>query len=335
MYTPMNILKNEFGYSEEVDPIAGDQWDLIFGGYPHCGEKRNDWKMETGLNKLLTEQGWDKLRPHQVWFPCMGCNGSYCNKRDLCLIMKEIDPDYCFSLPDDRSRLVENMRRGQVEGEKLQKKQLMWVLKEDHPDKHLHVGSGVHFIKSEMELPNVQDQSSGAYLVQPFVEHKMANIGVYQQRRHELQMFLTVTSTTPLRAYAYTVTGKFANARIDDTDPLQPCSVDTHNAMQKKLGCHINKTFSECKYLRSFLCSICKLMHKNLHAHSCQLVRLKTFQIIWALQNLRSGYFFQGHINSWERYYFMLNPRSKGIQSTKVFQKVEHRAFHFFALILQ
>jgi hypothetical protein len=50
------ILRNEFGYNEEVDPKAGDDWDFIFGGYPHCGDERFDWKMETGLNKFLTEE---------------------------------------------------------------------------------------------------------------------------------------------------------------------------------------------------------------------------------------------------------------------------------------
>ena len=206
MFTPMNILRDEFGYTEEVDPKAGDNWDLIFGGYPHCGDKRFDWKMETGLNKFLSEeQGWDKLQPHQVWFPCMGCKDSYCNKRDLCLLMKEIDPNYCFSLPDDHDRLLKNMRQSQEEAEGLSKpKQQFWVLKEDGPDKHLHVGNGVSFIKSERELPNKQDQSSGSYLVQPLVNHKMG-VGIYQRRRHELRMYVCVTSTTPLRAYTYCV----------------------------------------------------------------------------------------------------------------------------------
>eukprot|EP00984_Skeletonema_dohrnii_P028450 scaffold18432_cov84-Skeletonema_dohrnii-CCMP3373.AAC.1 len=30
MFTPMNILRDEFGYIEEVDIKAGDDWDLIF-----------------------------------------------------------------------------------------------------------------------------------------------------------------------------------------------------------------------------------------------------------------------------------------------------------------
>ena len=39
--------------------------------------------------------------------------------------------------------------------------------------------------------------------------------------------------------------GTFAQAQIDDANPLDPCSVDTHGArVQRKLGCHINNTFS-------------------------------------------------------------------------------------------
>ena len=239
MFTPMNILRDEFGYNEEVDIKAGDDWDLIFGGYTNCGDKKFDWKMETGLNKFLGEQGWDKLQPHQVWFPCMGCKESYCNKRDLCLLMKEIDPNYCFSLPDDRDRLLENMRV--AEGQSL--KPQLWVLKEDYPDKHLHMGSGVRFIQSEMELPNKQDQSSGAFLVQPLVNHKMGSDT--WKRRHELKMYVCVTSTTPLRAYTYTVTGTFAQAQIDDANPVDPCSIDTHGILvRRELGCQINSTFS-------------------------------------------------------------------------------------------
>mmetsp|Transcript_15073 Transcript_15073/g.25692 ORF Transcript_15073/g.25692 Transcript_15073/m.25692 type:complete len:168 (+) Transcript_15073:45-548(+) len=40
MFTPMNILRDEFGYKEEVDIKAGDDWDLIFGGYTNCGDKK-------------------------------------------------------------------------------------------------------------------------------------------------------------------------------------------------------------------------------------------------------------------------------------------------------
>lgn len=73
-------------------------------------------------------------------------------------------------------------------------------------DKHLHLGTGVRFIKSEMELPNEQDQrSSGAYIVQPLVNHKMGG-GIWQ-RRHELKIYVCVTSTTPLRAYLHIYCG--------------------------------------------------------------------------------------------------------------------------------
>jgi len=246
MYTPMRMLQQEFGYTEEIDPrkVGIDEWDLIFGGYPNCGDKKFDWKMETGVNRYLNEQGWDSLAPHQIWFPCMGCKSSYCNKKDLCLLMKMIDPTYCYSLPDDRALLVQNMKFQQSQQQEKEARAQFWVLKEDHPDKHLHVGAGVHFIKSENELPSEQDENDG-YLVQPLVNHKMGKME-YDRRRHELKVYVSVTSTTPLRAYMYSsVVGKFANAQTDYSDPLEICSVDTHGGpAERKLGCTINKTIS-------------------------------------------------------------------------------------------
>eukprot|EP00956_Cyclotella_meneghiniana_P016366 scaffold25831_cov38-Cyclotella_meneghiniana.AAC.2 len=240
MGTPKSILQREFGYTQEVDPKAGDEWDLIFGGYPNCGDGsvKFDYQMKTGLNKYLSEKGWDKLSPHQVWFPCMGCKDSYCNKRDLCYLMKKIDPNYCFSLPDDQERLVELM-----EIKNKTSSRQFWVVKKDNPNEHLHSGHGVRFIESVEELPNMEDRSSGMYLVQPLVHHRMGKDG-YKMRRHELRMHVSITSTSPLRAYAYSknITGMFANHEINNTNPLEPCSVDTHGRNhQIELGCRINQ----------------------------------------------------------------------------------------------
>jgi hypothetical protein len=52
--------------------------------------------------------------------------------------MKEIDPNYCFSLPDDRDRLLENMRVVSEE-ERSQNKQQLWVLKEDYPVTSIYI----------------------------------------------------------------------------------------------------------------------------------------------------------------------------------------------------
>ena len=38
-----------------------------------------DWKMEQGLNKQLLERGFETLKPHQVYIPCMGCREGFCN----------------------------------------------------------------------------------------------------------------------------------------------------------------------------------------------------------------------------------------------------------------
>ena len=245
MGRPMAMLRDEFGYNEVADPTKGEDWDLIFGGYPNCGSKKFDFKMETGLNKFLNDRGWDTLQPHQIWFPCMGCKNSYCNKKELCLLMKEIDPSYCFSLPEDRNRLLEGMRQRHSS-----QQQQLWVLKEDSPDKHIHVGTGINFIKSETELPSNEDQNSGTYLVQPLVNHKMGE-GIYQRRRHELRMYISVTSTSPLRVYTNSITGYFANAQIDDADPLDQCSAVIGRSHLMK-SCHTNATFYEHRSFDKF-----------------------------------------------------------------------------------
>ena len=50
----------------------------------------------------------------------MGCKESYCNKRDLCLLMREIWPDSCYKLPEDLERW--KTQTGQNK---------LWVLKQD------------------------------------------------------------------------------------------------------------------------------------------------------------------------------------------------------------
>ena len=127
MRTPMKMLQGEFGYNETVDAMKTDDWDLIFGGYPHCGsnisnDKNLDWAMERGLNAHLNEKGWDGLGEHQVWFPCMGCKDSYCNKRGLCKITRELDPHSCYLLPQDLDRLKSKMEEDNNK---------LWVLKRD------------------------------------------------------------------------------------------------------------------------------------------------------------------------------------------------------------
>ena len=71
-------------------------------------------------------------------------------------------------------------------------------------------------------------------------------------------MYISVTSTSPLRAYAWNeIVGKFANHVIDDTNPLAPCSVDMHETnTQKKLGCNINHTFSDYRSFDDFTTNI-------------------------------------------------------------------------------
>ena len=81
--------------------------------------------MERGLNARLNTGGWDAMEPHQVWFPCMGCKGSYCNKCDLCLITRAFRPDSCYKLPEDLGRLQVQMGQAGDAGHRI------WVLKQD------------------------------------------------------------------------------------------------------------------------------------------------------------------------------------------------------------
>ena len=225
MRRPSKILSNEFGYNNTVDATKTDDWDLIFGGYPHCGKTQKnktwDWKMERGLNHHLNEKGWDTLKPHQVWFPCMGCKDSYCNKRGLCEITRELDPDSCYLLPNDLDRLKTRMESDRDQ---------LWVLKRDSPTMHSHMGTGVSFIRNASQIPSAENLTDETYLVQPFVEQHMGS-GNYH-RRHEIRLYIAVTSTTPLRAYAYNEYWvNLALQKYNQTSSAEVpdvCTLDTH-----------------------------------------------------------------------------------------------------------
>lgn len=185
----IEMIKKEFGFHEV--PWTSDEWDIVYGAYPHCGKTNGkpplDWEMKTGLNKRLTDEGWGNLKPHQIWFPCMGCKDSYCEKNQLCFLLRDIDPSACYVLPDDMDRL-----KTEMDGSKL------WVLKRDGRNLHLHAGKGVTYVKSMAEIP---DTSDGSYLVQPYLEPFLGE-GQYR-RKAELRVYLAVTSVHPLRLYIY------------------------------------------------------------------------------------------------------------------------------------
>jgi hypothetical protein len=224
MGRPMEILQTEFGFNTTVEAQLDPEWDIIFGGYPHCGsenkrDKDFDWDMRRGLNAHLNKQGWDTLKPHQVWFPCMGCADSYCNKRGLCSLVRSADPDSCYLLPQDLHRIKAQM---------LAKPDQKWVLKRDANNLHLHTGNGVWFIQNVTQLPTVDQMTDATYLVQPFVEQYLGQ-GNYH-RRHELKLFLTVTSTSPLRVYAYNqMWGNLAFKTYNKSAATSDiCMLDTH-----------------------------------------------------------------------------------------------------------
>ena len=139
------ILQNEFGF-DLVDAREDNEWDVIYGGYPWCGENgdlETDYKMESGLNKQLLNAGFENLKPHQVYFPCMGCPSAFCNKRELCRMQRSIDPESCYLLPEDYDALTKKM--DETPGSD-------WVLKHDMPDSAVHSGNGVNIMFNTSRL---------------------------------------------------------------------------------------------------------------------------------------------------------------------------------------
>jgi len=165
---------------------------VIFGEYPYCGFVSRAYEMKTGLNKMLLDKGFDKLKPHQVFHPCMDCNASYCNKEQLCRLQRAIDPDTCYLLPEDRELLVKKMK---------QKPTATWVLKHDSAVSAVHSGQGVQIIESAWELPPNSSLETDRYLVQPFVESMLGPGDL--RRKTEVRFYVTITSVTPLRAYCF------------------------------------------------------------------------------------------------------------------------------------
>ena len=222
----VNMLKLVFGFSatHEKDP----NWDIQYGAYPHCGRAGyKDWDMETGFNKVVGDKGWPNLKPWQVWFPCMGCRQSYCNKREFCKLQRDVDPSTCFVLPDDLEALQSKM-----DGKKL------WVLKRDGQHLDLHTGKGITYIKKKEQIP--QDLSDRTYLVQPYSKPFLGK-GKYN-RKSELRLYLAVTSTWPLRLYSYEkMWVVLASSVYTDDDISNKCIHDTHTSSYCKNDLHPNE----------------------------------------------------------------------------------------------
>ena len=112
---PYNLLVQEFNFTR-VDANKMEPWDLMYGGYPHCGSTKLDWDMSTGLN---AEMKFSELNKFQTYFPCMGARSSFSNKRTLCKLQKETDPTVpCFVLPEELESL-----QAAMDGKRL------WLLK--------------------------------------------------------------------------------------------------------------------------------------------------------------------------------------------------------------
>ena len=225
----VHMLKKEFGFSNDVDPMKSDKWDLIYGGYPHCGNGNGadppDWNMKERLNKHLTERGWDNLKPWQVWFPCMGCRTSYCDKRELCKIIREdasIETN-CYLLPENRAELEGIMSR--------QLKDRIWVVKRDAPSIHLHAGKGISYARLPKDLPpkELTEKKPPQYLVMPYVRPFLGSGPAEYRRKSELRIYLAITSVTPaIRLYAYSQAWVVLAGSKYNASSVDKCTHDTH-----------------------------------------------------------------------------------------------------------
>jgi hypothetical protein len=183
--------------------------------------------MQTGLNRRLAERGWPSLRPSQVWYPCMGCRETFCNRRELCRLLRRVDPSLCFLLPDHGAELEARM-----DGERI------FVVKRDGD---WHGGDGVEFVRSRDELPRPAPgedgedggreggeggEGGGSTRVHAHVQRycePFLGEGEYK-RRSELRIWLAVTNTQPLKVYYYSeIWVVLAGAPLDPSAPVCVC----------------------------------------------------------------------------------------------------------------
>jgi hypothetical protein len=240
----VRMLKTEFGF-RSVDPLKTEEWDLIYGGYPHCGDGNGadppDWERKEKLNKHLNEKGWHKLKPWQVWFPCMGCRTTYCNKRELCRLVRDAMRNHtfhgktsaaCYLLPEHRAELEMRMHTDRSQ---------LWVVKRDGPNLHLHAGKGVWYAHTPADLPAKALTEEPEYLVMPYVRPFLGSQKTAEYRRKsELRIYLAVTSVSPtVRLYAYSqawIVLAGSKYRENASTLTDKCMHDTH-AHSGRSGC--------------------------------------------------------------------------------------------------
>ena len=189
------LLEDEFGFQSVDATKENTSWDLIFGGYLYCGIRaQDDVFMRNGLNRQLNEQGWENLKPNQVWFPCMGCRESYCSKLELCKFLRSKDKDSCFVLPEDEERWKRALNGDHV-----------FVLKGTGVRTHdTHAGRSIHYVQTTEQVNRVLNSTVGhkyRFIAQRYNE-PFLGVGDFG-RMTECQVVLAITSTSPLRLYMY------------------------------------------------------------------------------------------------------------------------------------
>ena len=198
----MPLITKEYNF-KDIGSTVDTGWDLLYGGYPHCGTKKLDWGMETGLN---ANTNWSNLQKNQVVHPCIGCLSTYCGRRGLCRILNQLDQS-CHLYPEHPINL-----RGQ-----------RWVFKEDTVGTHL--GTSVKYITSV-------DQVKGKRgIIQRYIDPYLSK-GC--NKKSEFRMYIAITQTNPLRVYAFRRLWTILASDPYDPSSDSQCMHDTHAHPQFK-----------------------------------------------------------------------------------------------------
>lgn len=187
---------------------------------------------------------FSELQPHQVVNPCFGGRDTWASKVGLCRILRDIDPDLCYVLPEDQDRFAGHMD-GRLFISKL-------AVNPDLPSKfnskggawapegfedtwfnegRYHTGNSVTMVTRADQLPRI-DVSTHLGVVQPALVPYLGE--GCMARKWELHLYVAMISSkggTPLRFYAYDDMEVILARKLYDTAASGSdiaCVQDTH-----------------------------------------------------------------------------------------------------------
>ena len=195
----------------------------------------------------------------QVVYPCFGFRDTIGVKTGLCKILRDIDPTFCYVLPEDRDRVTAQMdgdhtwvSKTDINVDRLtsyNSNQGVWVpegREEYYYNSHQHhAGKAVQFISAPDQLPHIEPSSKTQGIVQPFYRPHLG--AGCMRRKWELRVFATVVSVNPPRFY-YNVDWEVIVARSVYNGTVagsDMCVHDTHSALLASCnteggGCHVD-----------------------------------------------------------------------------------------------